>query len=138
MSIRESKLLTPSVSRYRADENQEVITGWLHGHGMSPSLVHSLPQIGVLAQINNIPRAAAFLRLVEGRMGLLDGLIVDPSIRRHERNMAIDAAVKGIIHEAYSINLIRIVAWSSDICTLVRSRKHGFERMKESLIDLRL
>jgi len=84
------------------------------------------------------PVAAAFLRQIEGGMGLFDGLISNGHMTADLRDAGLDAVVLALIARARELNITRIMAFSEDEGTLKRSLRHGFVHLKHTTIALKL
>ena len=117
-----------------AYEKEKCLGRWLEAHGLTRDLCNDLPNIGYMAFHDDSPVAVIFLRLVEGRMGIIDGLCTDPKARPDIRNRAIDLLVERVMERAKELEFKKVIAWSQDAHTLERSLKHGFERMPDSMI----
>ncbi len=100
--------------------------------------ISELPKLGLIVMLESEPVAAAFLRQVEGGFAMLDGLISNPTMPGYVRNEAIDMVVERIIGVAKCIGMPKLVAYSTDAGTLVRSERHGFKLTPSSVICLDL
>lgn len=107
---------------------------WLESRGMKHLDARDLPGIGFIAEIDSIPIAAIFLRKVEGRVGMVDGLCTNPSASKENRFEACDRLTERILNKAKGIGMKHVLAWSTDTNTLIRSAKHGFMQSQYSLL----
>lgn len=97
-----------------------------------------LPRVGFVAMKNKSAIAAGFLRMVEGKFALLDGLITYHTEDSYLRHRAIHGVVTYLIQEARKLGLESIIAYSKDDGTLIRSESHGFKKLDHAIIALDL
>lgn len=110
------------------------IASWLSIRGINEDLCNSVPKRGVVAYYNHRPVCAAFLRVCEGKIGVLEGLVTNRDEAPIIRDVCIDHAVSDIIKRAKKIGIKSMMAWSVDAHTLLRSEKHGFSKTGNVLI----
>lgn len=123
---------------YNPEEHKNIIATWLKDRGMDSGMVADLPEIGYVAYMLHIPIAAGFLRKVEGNFALLDSLITDPVAPANVRDKAIDLVVNDLIGRAKIEKMSKLIAFSVDKNTILRSSKHGFVGLPHSVISLSL
>lgn len=115
----------------------DLIEKWLKLRDMT-FLSQDLPQIGFLVYKGEHPVCAAFLRTCEGRMAIFDSLITDPEQPGSVRHECLDAVAEFILKKAKDYGFTRLVGFSVDSQTLVRSEKHGFKRQPHTVITVEL
>lgn len=125
------------IERYQAS-HFDIICDWLSARNMDAKLASEPPEIGFIAFDDKTPVCAAFIRRVEGGIGLLENLVTNPKADSLVRHVAIDLIVERIIEEAKAIKLTGLLAYSEDNGTLKRSIGHGFRVMPHVLITLNL
>lgn len=113
-----------------------IINGWLGKHKHQLLRSYEIPNIGYVVIYGQVPIAAAFLRQMEGRHALFDGLVSNPEADGKIRNIAIEMLVKKIIKSARSHRIKHIMAYSVDESTLKRSLRHGFVQLPHIAITL--
>lgn len=114
------------------------IASWLNDRALNGSLSHDLPTLGLITYYETTPVAAGFLRRVEGNYCMLDSLITNKNIPSDYRDMALDYLVPKLINLAKSQGFTKIIAFSQDKHTLIRSLKHGFVHLPHTPIALDL
>lgn len=97
-----------------------------------------MPKIGYVSIERNKAIAFAFLRRVEGGFAQIDGLTSNPTASPEQRHVGIDLAVVSILNKAKKLNLSHIIATSADESTILRSQKHGFEKLPLSIMAVDL
>lgn len=108
---------------------------WCMLRNMSEHALTLLPEKGYLVYIDDIPRASVFLRLSEGGIGIIDGLMTDPSASSAIRKVAIGRAVELVLSKAKQLELKAIFAWTHDKSVLKRAAENGFNATKNTLIS---
>ena len=136
-----SQLKDPSdnieISRFSV-EDQATYLDFLRKRNLSEHLLGVIPLIGWIAKRKDIPIGAIFIREVEGRYALIDGLITDPTIHPIVRHRAIDRLVSELIKYCQQEDYKKIFAFTADNSTLKRSFMHGFQVSPDVLITLPL
>lgn len=97
-----------------------------------------LPNCGYVAYQDDTCIAAGFLRLVEGKCGLMDSYVSNPEITSEVRHIALDLITKSIIEAAKGMKLKGIFAFSSDKGIRLRAEATGFQLVDQSFYALRL
>lgn len=98
----------------------------------------TLPKVGYIAFIDNMPVAAGFLRRLEPCYAHLDTLCSNAycgSLLRHE---GIKLVVDSLIEDAKRLKLKGIVAFTKDVGTLERAKTLGFHVIPQTMIALPL
>lgn len=126
------------VVRFSLDAHYGDLNACLEAWRVPPSPKDEIPATGFVVLTEGVVAAFAFIRLVEGGFGQLDGLTSNPSLPGEIRSQAIDAVVERLINEAKVMKLKKLIAFSRDNNTLERSVKHGFSPMPHTLIALGL
>lgn len=85
-----------------------------------------LPKVGFLVFEEDRFIGAGFLRKCEGNVGIFDSYITDPAIPAKLRNQALEMITKNLIDAAKSNGINRLIAFSMDENTIIRSQRHGF------------
>jgi hypothetical protein len=122
------------IRQFNVDEHLKFINEWLIARNMHEITSEDIPQLGYILFHENLPVVTAFLRVCEGDMGFLEGLTTNPEAHSLIRNIGIDAITNQIVKKSKDLGMKRIIAWSLDSGTLLRSEKHGFLRSPFTLI----
>lgn len=97
-----------------------------------------LPQVGRIAYYDDVPVAIGFLRMAEGNLGIFDSLITNPASPSDWRHVALDALGQEIISLARDKGCKRLLGFSINSDTLLRSEKHGFLKQPHTVLSLNL
>lgn len=108
---------------------------WLTARGKAPVSLSGIPELGLMAENSQGPIAAAFIRRCEGNVGMIDGLVTNPKASSLDRHQAIDLVVQRLLAIAKTLELTRVLAFSTDEGTLRRSEKHGFRKTNYIVIS---
>lgn len=98
----------------------------------------TLPKIGVITYINDMPVAAGFLRRVEPCYAQIDTLVSNAYCGALIRNEGITKVVDYLINEAKRLKLSGIICHTQDKGTLLRAKTLGFHVVPETIIALSL
>lgn len=98
----------------------------------------TLPKIGFIAYIGEIPVAAGFLRRVEPCYAQIDTLVSNAFCGALLRNQGIKLVVDSLIEEAKRLKLKGIIAHTQDKGTILRAESLGFHIVPETIIALSL
>lgn len=123
---------------FSLDAHYDVLRRCLSAWHAYPTPKSEIPATGFVALYDGYPAAFAFIRLVEGGFGQLDGLTSNRLLPGDIRDQAIDAIVSHLISHAKTMKLKNLTAFSKDENTLKRSVKHGFSPVPLSMIALGL
>lgn len=126
------------VEEYVHSEHGSFIRDWLIARGLDGELSNEPAEIGFVVFNENEPICAAFLRLIEGKYALLDGLISNPNAESQLRNDGINLVVEKIISIAKHLGIKQIIAFSIDKGTLSRALLYGFAIADDRMIKLDL
>ena len=107
-------------------------------HDIKSISMKSLPKIGFIACLGNQPIAAGFLRRVEGNIAQLDGLTSNAHFHGMIRHDGINLVVDALIEEAKRLKLDGIIATTSDLSIVARSKILGFHEVPQTIIALKL
>lgn len=99
--------------------------------GMADINNETLPAIGFIANIDNVPTAAGFLRRVEGGFAQLDTLMSNAEQSSELRHDGISQCVDSLIEEAKKLKLHGILATSKDESTIMRAISIGFHVVED-------
>lgn len=97
-----------------------------------------IPLIGFIAYDRGQVVGAAFLRQVEGMVGLLDGITSNPEVASDIRHKALDALIEAVVNKARELGIKRVIGYSVNDSTKIRSERHGFVRSPYELYVLNL
>lgn len=112
----------------------KIMQEWLDQRGIHLPDHEQLPDFGLVAYDGETPVAMGFLRLAEGNYAILDGLITNPTSSPLTRDASLDELVVAITRESDRRGIAKLVAWTRDENTKVRSDKHGFIQQDLALI----
>lgn len=106
---------------------------------MAAIRMKTLPKIGYIAYLGNIPVAAGFLRRLEGGFAQMDTLVSNPYLGSKTRHIAIDKVVNSLIEDAKTLDLEGVIGLTADLGVLRRAEDMGFKVLDtQKLIALRL
>lgn len=127
------------MNTYALSKPNEVpfIKRWLEQRNMITTL-DSLPMHGVLVCSEDRPVAAGFIRKCEGNFAIFDSMVTNPQVLGSIRHEAMDEVFKGLISLAKDLKISKIIGFTIDENTLVRSQKFGFTRTDYALMALDL
>ena len=96
--------------------------------GMPPELVLDLPSHGYMAfdELNE-PIAAGFLRMVEGKFGLIDGFITNEHMDSETRHLALSAIGNALVEDAHKSHISHLLVIADDPSMEKRALFHGFK-----------
>lgn len=114
---------------YRKENHYGTVSEWACLHGISP--LDSLPEMGIMAYNDKTPVACAFLRRVEGGLGIFDGLMSNPQCSSKDRDEALSLVIDAITAIACNQGIKGIIAWVKDKNTLERAIRHGYSAQQE-------
>lgn len=123
---------------YLSKEHLGTLLEWLELRGLSFDLAKDLPQIGYVAFKETQPIAMAFLRICEGDMAMIDGLISNPVASSADRHVALDEVISELIKEAKTLGIKSLLAYSIDEGTIKRACRQGFETKPNILLGMKL
>lgn len=129
-----SQLGEMHIEEFDKERHSVFVSEWLKARDMSDDVVRNLPLYGFIAYEYDVPVASVFLRQVEGKFGLIDGLCSNPYAPPEIRNIAIDTLTQQLIETAKKLSLKMLYAWTEDSNTLERSSRHGFNRSPAAMI----
>lgn len=98
----------------------------------------SLPKIGYIALYNGHPVAAGFLRRVEGRLALIDGLVSNAFMGGIIRHKGLDLILNTLIDEAKALKLEGLLGHSVDASVHKRVTELGFIQAPDRMYVLKL
>jgi len=100
--------------------------------------IDSLPNFGLLVYEKQILVAAGFVRNVEGGFGFIDSYITNvlapPSIRDEALSRLTTKLLKVVKHSGVT----KLIGFTTDNHTLLRSLRHGFSQQDYNLITIDL
>lgn len=109
----------------------------LNSRSLNLDALKDLPKLGIITTVGDDTIAAAFLRRVEGKgTAMLDGLITDPRFSPSDRDEAIQLTIIKLLRLAKHHGITKIIAFSTDKHTLMRSKRFGFVEQSHQLISL--
>lgn len=98
----------------------------------------TLPKIGYIVTVGDMPVAAGFLRRLEPCYAHLDTLVTNAYAGSLLRNEGIEKVVNQLIEDAKRLKLQGIIAHTQDKGTLVRAEALGFSIVPQTIIALSL
>lgn len=113
------------------------IKRWLDDRGFGTSIDH-LPEYGVLICSEDRPVAVGFVRKCEGNFAIFDSMVTNPQVHGSIRNEAMDVLFESLLELASQLEITRILGFSIDENTIVRSQKFGFQRLPYAVMSLNL
>lgn len=122
------------IQRFNPKTDMDVLNEWLEARGIKPAKEETVPRIGFIAYQEDEPVALCFLRLCEGRFGIVDGLTSNPQLEGSVRHVGLDMVVRAVIAKAEEIGMENLLAWSVDKGTLERAERHGFDAPSYQLL----
>ena len=131
---RHSLLANYKIEEFKKEEHLEFLLSWLRARNKGPEVADNLPAFGYIAYHHSRPVATAFLRQVEGNLGICEGLCTNPEASSNVRSIAIDSLIEQLIETAKAIDIKALIAWSQDKNTLERSVRHGFNKTADELL----
>lgn len=134
----QNQLVKLVIEEFRHDMHFEFLACWLKLRDKDPSIAFNLPQFGYIVYHQSMPIAVAFLRQIEGDMGMFEGLCSNPEAEPQLRSDAIDALIGQLIETARGIGIKAVISWTKDKNTLERSMRHGFKEDLSTMITLDL
>lgn len=111
---------------------------WAKAHGVSASEIDDLPKLGLLVSYQNIPIAVCFLRFVEGRKGMIDAFMCDPTSEPFIRTKCLDQLIYDLIELARFNEMTGIFGLTLNPRVIKRAAALGFEVQKHKLVSLNL
>lgn len=126
------------VVRFVIASHYSALSACLKAWGVDPQPEDEVPATGFVALIEGIPAAFAFIRLVEGGYGQLDGLTSNLDFPGDFRSEALNAVVERLIDQAKHMKLKGLMAYTRDKHTISRAMKFGFATIPQTLIALDL
>jgi hypothetical protein len=127
-----------TIEEFKHEEHFEFLACWLKLRDKNTEIAFNLPHFGYICFQGPMPVAVAFLRQIEGDMGMFEGLCSNPECGPELRSEAIDGLIQQLIETARGIGIKSVLAWSKDKNTLERSLRHGFKEDISTMITLDL
>lgn len=107
------------------------------GHPLDHINMRTLPRIGYIAMLDNIPIAAGFLRRVEGDVvAQIDGLTSNPHFGSIIRHHGIEQVLNTLLEDAKRLNLKGVYAFCLDPSAIARANKMGFKAVDHTTLAL--
>lgn len=122
------------IERFVPEKHLELLKICLLKRQKPTTLADNLPSLGFVASTAAYPVSFGFLRMVEGKYAIVDGLVSNSdcvSEARHEGN---DLVIKACIEAAKSLNIKNLIAWTLDDSTLERSIRNGFVELPHAFL----
>jgi hypothetical protein len=107
-------------------------------HNMVPASVSSIPALGFVVECNFVPVAYAFVRLVEGGYGQLDGFIVNPDFHGEQRDKALNMVTDACESKAKAIGITHLYAFCETKPPIERALRHGYAKLSHTIMVLDL
>jgi hypothetical protein len=111
---------------YKFEKHSMMLATMLAKREMPPELIFDTPEYGWVAFEGEAAIAFGFIRRIEGPYVMFDSLITDISVPAELRDKALDRLVAKLIRVAQANKINKILAFTADKNTFMRSQKHGF------------
>lgn len=99
--------------------------------------MRTLPKIGYIAMLDNVPIATGFLRRVEGDVvAQIDGLTSNPYLGSIIRHNGINLVLKQLIEDAKELKLKGVYAFCVDPTMVNRAELLGFAKVAHTTLAL--
>lgn len=124
--------------KYNRKEHEEIIHKWWQEHGW-PTIPHqALPQFGLIALLNDKPRAVGFIYKTDSCIAWLEWILKDPSLVAQDKDIVLDYLIKDLIQYAKDQGF-RIVFTSIENKSLGhRLLGHGFKSNDSKMTNMTL
>ena len=106
--------------------------------GISNITMKTLPKTGYIVLLNNQPVAAGFLRRVEPCFAQFDTFATSSYFGSQIRHKAINLVIDSLLHDAKTLKLHGIIAFTEDSGILTRAKDMGFHVVNQTLLALPL
>lgn len=134
LNFQQARVLVRDFNR----EDWPILLDLVAKRGLNKEEFSFVPKIGAIAYCGDMPVAIAFVREVEGKMALWDGLITNIDADAFKRNKALDEILIFIIRRVKDLGINQILSWSVDSHTIERVQKLGFKLVNTRLLTLQL
>lgn len=125
------------VSKYNPTEHGRHVESMLMSQGMDPALVRDLPVNGFIAlDRSSNPIAIGFIRLIEGRYGMVDSYLTSTSADATERNLALNRVTLKLISDSKRQGLRGLMAFSAEPNIVTRALNLGFKQTQHHFLIL--
>jgi len=104
------------------------MNSWLRARDVNPATMSELPAIGYIVKHEDKMVATAFLRKIEGDIGLFDGLATNPAMASEIRHHAIELLIKKVFKIAAESGMNKMIAYSKDNSIFERAEINGFTK----------
>lgn len=121
------------VQKYVAHKHFPSLVKWLEKRGHTIPNSEDMPEIGFVSLEQDSVVSCGFLRRVEGGYAQFDGLATDPDAPPELRAKANDLIIDHICNVASEMGIKHILAYSTDINTILRAERHGFALLPHAL-----
>ena len=118
--------------KYNSQQHYHRIAAMLKAQGHPVPRRVDMPRLGCVALDGKTIVAAVSLHRVENDMGMVGGLVSNPSCPPEQRHEALDMVIKGVMEQAKKHHIIGLIATSRCENTIMRSQRLGFEIAKLS------
>lgn len=122
------------ICRKYLPEDYYSLVSWLQHRKVDIWKFESVPRIGFI--ISNVldDVAIGFLRKVEGKSCMIDGICTNPDMSSFDRNVAIDLLVKKLLAKAKKLKMISVIGISTEENIIKRANGFGFVQKPEQTI----
>lgn len=118
-------------------ESRSILAQWLQDHIMPDEFLDHLPKLGLMVWHCNTPVGVAFLRVVEGGKGMIDGFLTDSNIHPDIRTPCLDQLILDLIKLAKFNDMNGIFGLTVNKRVIARAKKLGFSLMEHKLVSLK-
>jgi len=115
------------ITPFHLETELETLNEWMRVRSLYAVTKETLPKIGFMAYVSDVPIACLFLRSCEGNFCMGDLIITNPGAPAQDRHEALNELFEVGIKVARDLGYIAVLAYSADDSTLVRLEKHGFK-----------
>ncbi len=116
------------------EEELELVNSWLLARGQTPIDPKTIPKIGFFAICEGEKIACSFLRRVEGKYAMFDGLTTNPKTNGFLTHAALGLLNREICLRAKSLGILAIIGHTTDKSTLERSKRWGYRQLPGVLV----
>jgi len=126
------------VEVYEEDNHGKSLEQLLKLRSLPKGILQDLPVTSLVILKEGEDQMIAFggVRYVEGKRGMLDSYITHPHADPKDRNEALDLLTEKLIFVMKSLGYLQLLAFSADINTQLRAKRHGFINLPENLFQI--
>ncbi len=118
-------------------DTRALLLSWVLERTLDEPILNDLPKLGLMVSYCNAPVAVAFLRVVEGGKGMIDGFIADPSCDHKVRTLCLDQLILDLIKLAMYNDMSGLFGLTTNKRVVERARRLGFRLMPHKLVSMK-